>query len=63
MCVTLRILWQHQPSSVIRYSFFVMIVIVIGAIPIDKLLRYILMRQAQVLLALEMLATHDGLKT
>lgn len=32
-------------------------VIVIGAILIDKLLRYILMRPAQVLLALEMLAT------
>lgn len=41
----------------IGYSFFVMVVIVIGAILIDKLLRYILMRPAQVLLALEMLAT------
>lgn len=41
----------------IGYSLFVMVVIVIGAILIDKLLRYILMRPAQVLLALEMLAT------
>lgn len=41
----------------IGYSFFVTAVIVIGAILIDKLLRYILMRPAQVLLALEMLAT------
>lgn len=41
----------------IGYSFFVMAVIVIGAILIDKLLRYILMRPAQVLLGLEMLAT------
>ena len=41
----------------IGYSFFVMVVIVISAILIDKLLRYILMRPSQVLLVLEMLAT------
>ena len=41
----------------IGYSLFVMVVIVIGAILIDKLLRYILMRPAQVLLGPEMLAT------
>ena len=34
-----------------------MTVIVIGAILIDKLLRYILIRPAQVLLGFEMLAT------
>ena len=41
----------------IGYSLFVMVVIVIGAILIDKLLGRILIRPAQVLLALEMLAT------
>ena len=41
----------------IGYSFFVMAVIVISAILIDKLLRYILMRPAHVLSGLEMLAT------